>query len=142
MNKKLFLMLFVAGATLGASAQKLDASKVPASVKATFAKQFPGIEKVKWEKEGAAYEAGFKKDGQTMAAMFTPEGVLTESEVEIPVSSLPAPVKEYVKAHYKGAIKEAAKITKANGEINFEAEVDGMDRLFDTNGKYLKSVKD
>ena len=77
-----------------------------------------------------------------MAAMFTPEGVFTESEVEIPVSSLPAPVKEYVKAHYKGATKEAAKITKANGEVNYEAEVDGMDRLFDVNGKYLKSVKD
>lgn len=126
-----------------AQAQKLDAAKVPAAVKTAFTKQYPGIDKVKWEKEGGNYEAGFKQKDQSMSALFTPEGNMTESEVAIPVASLPAPILSWIKENRKGAtIKEAAKITKASGEINYEAEVKGMDLLFTTDGKFLKEAKD
>jgi len=135
--------LLIAGLSSNAFAQKLDASKVPAQVKAGFAKKFPEVDKVKWEKEGGAYEAGFKENDQTMSALFTPEGVLTETEVSIPVNSLPPAVLNYLRTNHKGvAVKEAARITKANGEVNYEAEVKGSDLLFDAGGKYLKTVKD
>jgi hypothetical protein len=59
------------------------------------------------------------------------------------VAALPANVVAYVKAHYKGAaIKEGAKITKADGTINYEAEVNKMDVVFDANGKFIKEAKD
>jgi hypothetical protein len=35
-----------------------------------------------------------------------------------------------------------AKITKANGEVNYEAEVKGQDLIFDANGRFLKSIKE
>ena len=67
-----------------------------------------------------------------MSALFTADGTMTESEVDIAVSALPASVLNYVKTHYKGAaIKEGAKITKADGTVNYEAEVNKMDVLFD-----------
>ena len=133
----------IAGPVLTGTAQKLDPSKVPAAVKASFAKKYPDVDRVKWEKEGAQFEAGFKDNDHTMSALFAADGTLTESELTIPTASLPAPVLDYVKAHYKGvAIKEAARITKASGEINYEAEVKGMDLIFDANGKYIKSQKD
>lgn len=48
-----------------------------------------------------------------------------------------------IKECYKGkTIKEGAKITTADGTVNYEAEVDGKDVIFDTNGKFLKEVKD
>ena len=47
---------------LVACGQKIDASKVPAAVKASFAKEYPGITP-KWEKEDGKYEVNFKKDG-------------------------------------------------------------------------------
>ena len=37
--------------SVAAIAQKVDASKIPASVKASFSKNFPGLAQVKWERE-------------------------------------------------------------------------------------------
>jgi hypothetical protein len=48
-----------------------------------------------------------------------------------------------MKQHYPGiAIGEAARITKANGETNYEAEIKGKDVVFDAKGKFLKEEKD
>jgi uncharacterized protein YxeA len=141
--KKLFaLVLTSAIITLTACAQKIDASKVPVKVKESFAKQFPGTTP-KWEKEGDKYEAGFKEKGHEMSVLFEANGTMTESEMEIKVSELPASVLEFVKTNHKGSgIKEASKITKANGEVNYEAEVKGKDLIFDAAGKFLKEQKD
>ena len=138
----MMMSALVAAIGFSACAQKLDASKVPASVKAAFAKQFPKTT-VKWEKEDGKYEAGFKQNGNTMSALFETNGTMTESEMDIKVTDLPASVLSYVKEHYKGKrIKEGAKITKADGTVNFEAEVDGKDVIFDATGKFLKEVKE
>lgn len=126
-----------------ANAQKTDASKVPDAVKKSLTKNFPGITAVKWDKEGNDYEASFKKEGNDMSALFMTDGMLMETETDIAVTALPAAVTEYVKSHYKGkAIKEAAIIVKANGEKNYEAEVDEMDVIFDASGKFMKEVKE
>jgi hypothetical protein len=60
--------------------------------------------------------------------------------LEVPVNDLPASVKEYVKEHKNGAtIKEASRITDANGKISYEAEVKGRDLIFDESGKFIKA---
>ena len=136
------LLLFVSGITLKAFAQKLDASKVPYAVKTSFAKDFPGMS-TKWEKENANYEANFKMDGKTMSALYDAKGNKQETETDIKVSDLPQSVKDYIAQNYKGEkIKEAAIITRANGEVNYEAEVKGMDVLFTNDGKFIKTAKD
>jgi hypothetical protein len=57
----------------------------------------------------------------------------------IPITGLPAAVAPYVAAHFKGAkIKEAGKVTDAEGKTSYEAEVKGRDLIFDENGKYVK----
>lgn len=141
--KKLLMMLTLGSAVaISACGQKLDASKVPAAVKSAFATKYAGLT-AKWEKEDGKYEANFTQAGNTMSAMFTPTGTFTESEMDIKVSDLPANVLAYVKEHYAGkTIKEGAKITKADGTVNYEAEVNGRDVIFDANGKFLKEVKD
>ena len=142
MKKLMTLAACFAAIGFSASAQKMDAAKVPAAVKASFAKQYPGTT-AKWEKEDGKYEAGFKKDGNTMSALFEKNGTMTESEMDIKVSSLPASVLAHVKENYKGMkIKEGAKITKADGTVMYEAEVNGKDVIFDANGKFLKEMKD
>lgn len=140
-EKKLLLFAFIGVTGFSATAQKLSASKVPDVVKSSFAKQYPGAA-AKWEKESGKFEAEFKKHNQTMSALFEADGTMTESEISIKVPDLPTAVITYVKDHYKGkTIKEGAKITKANGTINFEAEVDGKDLIFDAKGNFLKIVK-
>lgn len=139
---KILLIAFIATTGFCATAQKLKASKVPEIVKASFAKQYPGITAA-WEKEGGKYEAGFKKNSSTMSALFEPNGTMTESEISIKASVLPVAALAYVKKHYKGkSIKEGAKITKADGTINYEAEVNGKDVIFDAKGNFLKVTRD
>jgi hypothetical protein len=141
MKKITMISALVSLIGFSACAQKLDASKVPSAVKATFEKQYPGAS-VKWEKEDGKYEAGFKQNGNTMSALYEANGTMTESEMDIKVSDLPASVLAYVKENYKGKkIKEGAKITKSDGTVNYEAEVDGKDVIFDATGKFLKEMK-
>ena len=141
-KKNIMLIAFITIAGISANAQKLNASKVPEIVKASFAKQYPGVNAA-WEKEGGKYEAGFKKNNTAMSILFEPNGTMTESEISIKISDLPVAALAYVNEHYKGkTIKEGAKITKADGTINFEAEVNGNDVIFDARGNFLKVTKD
>ncbi len=141
MKKILITALAALGATCTASAQMLKEAAVPAAVKLAFTKQYPNTI-AKWEKENGKFEAGFKKDGSTMSVLFEPNGTMVETETDIKVAALPPAVLSYVKQHYKGKpIKEGAKITKADGTINYEAEVGGVDVIFDGSGKFLKEAK-
>ncbi len=141
MKKRIFTSLMVASVSV--SAQKMDASKVPAPVKATFKKNFAGVKDAKWEKENGNYEANFQQNGSKMSATFDPVGIWLETENAVEISALPAAATAYLAKTYKGAkVKDAAKLKMANGETHFEAEVKGMDVIFDENGKFIKTQKD
>ncbi len=127
--------------SLKSFSQKMKESEVPAAVKTSFGKLFPGSS-AKWEKEDGNYEAGFKKEGKTISATFQTDGTFMESETTIKETDLPPAVINYLQANYTNKkIKESAKITNATGVITYEAEVDKKDLIFDSNGKFLKEVK-
>lgn len=140
--KDLFVLLMIS-ATISfvGCRQKLEASKVPAIVKESFTKKFPGAI-AKWEKEDGKFEAGFTYQNHSMSALFEANGTMSESEIEIKVAELPANTLAYLKTKRNGVtIKEAAKITRANGEMIYEAEIKGKDLLFDMNGNFMEEVK-
>ena len=127
--------------TVGMTASACAQVKVPVAVKNSFEKEYPST-KVKWEKEGGNYEAGFEQKGHEMSVIYIPTGVATETEMEMAVTELPKSVSDYVLQHMKGAkIKGAAKITKANGEVRYEAVINGKDVMFTANGKLIKASK-
>jgi hypothetical protein len=122
--------------------QKISASKVPAAVKASFSKAYPGVA-AKWEKEDGNYEVNFKSGGQSMSAVIEPNGSIIETETDIRIADLPTKVTAYITEHYPGKqIKEASKIIKADRSVNYEAAVNGKDVIFDANGKFIKEAKD
>lgn len=115
---------------------------VPAAVLAAFQQQFPDVKKARWDKEGDVYEAEFKRNGVETSATFSASGQLLETETTIAVSALPQAARDYVAANFKGKkIKEAAKITKSNGEVIYEAEVKRKDLLFNASGQFLEMGK-
>ncbi|MEO7530106.1 MAG: PepSY-like domain-containing protein [Sediminibacterium sp.] len=131
------LALFVA---ITVTAQK---SAAPAAAKAAFAKAYPAASKVKWEKEDGNYEVTFFDKGNELSAIYNAKGIMQESEHEMKVTELPATISAYMKEHYKGVkVTGAAKITKTDGSVNYEAAVKGKDVLFDVNGKFIKEVKE
>ena len=137
----LFCGLVFIGITNRVCAQKLKETDVPANVKEALMKKYPQAKNVTWEKENGNYEANWGgKSGEANSVQYTPSGNFVEIENEIPVSSLPKAVTDYVKEHYKGAkITEAGKVTDAQGKKFFEAEVNHKDLVFDEKGNFVKS---
>jgi hypothetical protein len=142
-SKSVVFTIITVNLALAAFAQKEKNTTASPEARNAFTKAFPAASKVKWEKEKANYEVNFVQNAQTMSAVYDAKGNLQETEQDIKIAELPAGVVDYIKQNYKGAtVKEAARITKANGEINYEAEVNKKDLVFDTKGKFIKEVKD
>ena len=140
--KKLILVIAIVGFIGSAQAQKLTAKDVPVAVKEAFTKAYPMEKDIDWSKDGSNYEAQYDAKQGDISVTYKSDGELVETEMDIPISSLPQGVMDYVKKHHKNhKVKEAAKITSANGTVTYEAEVNGMDLIFDSKGNYLKSVK-
>lgn len=136
----LLAMLFT---TTFANAQKTQEKNVPAAVKSAFQKQYPDAKEVKWEMENGNYEAEFEQTETDYSVLLDASGNIIETEIEISVDALPANAKEYVSQNHAGQkIKEAAKITDAKGTVTYEAEIKGTDLLFDSNGVFIKEVKE
>jgi hypothetical protein len=125
--------------TLSTAAQQVIEKQIPPAVESSVSRLHPGISGIVWEKVDGYYQAEFKRKGTEYSVLVTAEGELIESEIEISPKHLPASIKRYIRAKYKGkSTKEASKITDANGTVTYEAEVDGADLLFDRVGKLLK----
>lgn len=138
--KRTFVAVITSLMCMVTFAQKLNEDKVPALVKAAFNEQYAGI-KAKWKKEKQGYEASFKKDGNDMSVIINNNGTIIETETDISIAALPAPISAYIKEHYKNEkIKEAAKIVDGKGEVTYEAEVKNKDLIFDQNGKFLTKI--
>lgn len=110
----------------------------PQAVLQAFQKAFPNAEDVEWEMEDNQYEAEFEQGDVEQSATFSAAGQLLETETEIAVGELPAAVRDYVAANFKGKkIKEAARIVTPSGTVTYEAEVKRRDLMFDASGKFL-----
>lgn len=140
--KKLVLMTVAAMITSLTFAQKMQEKEVPAPVTTAFHKNFPQAKVEKWEKEGDNFEAEFELNESEQSVLFDAQGRIIETEIEIEISQLPNGVLDYIKTNYKGqSVKESAKITDTKGTVTYEAEIKEMDLLFDSNGKFIKEIK-
>lgn len=121
-------------------AQQIRASLVAKPAKLAFARMYPSVKTVVWEKEDGNFEGNWKENGMDHSAAFTPEGRFAASETDIPVSTLPQKVKIYVKGHYREQIREASINKDAKGKVNYEADISkGRAILFDEKGDFIKA---
>ena len=130
------IITMIALLAIGSASFAQKSINVPDAVKTAFAKQSPGATDSKWEKEDGKYEVNFKNAGKETSALFSSSGNLEETEVFITESELPANALKIAKA--KGIIKEASRITKTDGTVMYEAEVNKKDLLFDASGNPVK----
>ena len=136
MKSTITMIAIAISISVAASAQKINADKVPATIKSTFAKEYAGATDVKWDKEKDDFEASFKLKGEELAVVFNSKGQVIETEKEIPLKELPTAVQTAMKGK---KIKEAAIIQK-NGKTYYEAEVGKKDYLFDAQGKVVENI--
>lgn len=141
--KNAVILLAVMLTAASANAQKIQDKDVPATVKTALQNKYPQAKELKWEKENGNYEAEFEVSETDYSVLLDASGNILETEIEIKLDELPANAKEYVSKNHSGQkIKEAAKITDAKGTITYEAEIKGTDLIFDSNGNFIKKVKE
>ncbi len=129
-------------ALLSACGSHIPSADVPQAARSAFEKTYPDAQSVEWEKEDGGYEVSFKKNGEEMTANFDGAGKMTETEEDMPLSKLPAAAKDYLDKNYGGQkIKETSILHMADGSINYEAEVDGMDVIFTEDGNFIRTQK-
>lgn len=140
--KKVFAVALVCFSIMSVNAQKLNEADVPVIIKNAFVKMYPGIKAAHWKKEGNLYKGSFAEESYKGSVMFSENGKWTERETAIPVSSLPVTLKKYMAINYKNMkITEAAKITKASGDMQYKVAVEGKYILFTKDGDFIKEAK-
>lgn len=122
-------------------AQGIPGKEVPVTVVTAFQKQYPEVKKVTWEKEEGNFEAEFKTGKTVYAVVLDTSGNIVETEISIPTDELPLNAREYISNnHPQEKIKEATKITDAQGNITYEAELKDNELFFDHNGNLIKTI--
>lgn len=126
-------------------AQKLAEIDVPKVVRDNFVKMYPGIKKVKWEKEDGKFEAGFDLKKIETSVVFDDKGDILEVESEIKEKEVPSAIIDNVKKDFKDCkIKETSKI-EASGSENFEIEIvfqgKSFELLYEKSGKLIKKIE-
>ncbi|MES2836236.1 MAG: PepSY-like domain-containing protein [Bacteroidota bacterium] len=141
--KIVFTLLTLATTLSVANAQTVKETEVPNPVKEALKKQYPAAQVEKWEKEGANFEAEFHVNKIETCAVYDSNGKFIESEIEIKETELPKAIADYVTKNLSGKkIKESAKITDAAGKVSYQAEIDNIDYIFDSNGSMLKKEEE
>ena len=138
--KKASLIIIGTLAVTSLFAQTKTNQNIPLNVKNAFAKQFPSVKNVKWNKEDSNFEASFDLNGLDNSALFNLDGNILETETEI--KDLPKDILAAVKAKYPNQkVLEIAKITNSKSVVTYEVEIKGKDLIFDSKGKFLEEIK-
>jgi N12 class adenine-specific DNA methylase len=136
--KKILVTIGIATYGLSICAQKMSDDKVPAVVKNSFIALYPTAKVIKWEKENELFEAEFNNNNIETSVLFEVAGNMVQTEVEIPVNSLPIKTIVYARTNLAGKkIAEATKITDSKSIITYEVEIGDADYLFDNNGNFI-----
>ena len=139
--KKTIITTAVLLLTMTACAQKVARKDVPETLTAIFKQKYPVAQMVSWEKEGANYEVEFEQEDDEISVLMDGSGNILETEKEMETERLPERIAEYVELNYKGQkIRGAAKITLADGTVNYEAELKDKDLIFDVCGAFIKEI--
>lgn len=124
----------------------IQASAVPAAVRAALDARYPGATVVTWYRENADYEASFTESGRKTSVLITPEGTVTAVEAEIDPADLPAAVRQRIASDYAGyTLTAAARIEDlAGGQTKWEAELERngqkTDYIFAADGALLDTI--
>ncbi len=135
--------LLLANLTMAQNGQR----NVPESILNTFQVEFPNATNINWQEQAdMEWEVDFKEKGKEKEALFTREGELSETEVEITIDEVPQNIKDYTSQNYGSyEIDDVASITYADGRVNYELELEihgndeDLELLFDSNGNFIRA---
>lgn len=140
--KKIIIVFAVSLIVVGTNSQPIKGTEVPVIVKDSFTKMFPGVNEAKWDREKEFFEASYTYGQHKGSVVFDSTGKWIERKISIAIQGLPEKALACMRKHFKGqTLKEASKITKASGEVQFEAEIKGKEVFFTREGVFIRMDK-
>lgn len=140
MKKMIILLLLMGFNTV--NSQKLLANEVPQAVIAAFKKSNPVVSNPEWNKNKTHYQVRYMADKRQRVLTYTDSGTLVVLDGKVAIATLPPGVKTYLDKNYPDrSVDKVLKMTKSDGVVNYNVEVNNTDLFFDAKGNYLKSVK-
>ncbi|MNE44548.1 hypothetical protein D3C87_947110 [compost metagenome] len=149
MNSKMILSACIlALSTIGASAQDIPQSQVPAVVVNSFQQKFPKAKGVDWELKAGLYEAEFETGlfGTDHEVWIQSNGKIVRHKEELAKNDLPKAIIAKVKKDFPGyRIEDVKKITEEQ-KITYAFEVKSRTEewklVVDTQGNILGKIRD
>ncbi len=136
--KKIVLPFILFLTTSISCEQKFETWQIPKKVVHNFKKQHPHID-ADWETEDSVFEATFTSGGEDVSLLYNMAGDLLQTENTIKISAVPDGIKNYLAENKKDQkVTKARKITKDNGEINYNVMLDRQRLTFTEEGKLIK----
>lgn len=121
--------------------QKFETWQIPKEVVHNFEKQHPHIN-ADWEVEDSVFEATFTSGGEDVSLLYNKAGDLLQTQNIIKTSAVPEDIKNYLAENKKDQkVTKARKVTKDNGQVNFEVMLERQRLTFTEEGKFIKIAK-
>lgn len=139
-----FLSAFLLLSLTGVS-QEVTPDKVPAQVKQTFTKMFPGAAEAKYGMEKKNYVISFKDQEAEKSASFSSTGRWLETQTKITESDIPKKVMKAINKSFKGyTISEISTLESPSVESSYKMNVKndnlGYEVQFGPKGNLMKKT--
>jgi hypothetical protein len=142
---KNFILLFaLASFAAPLWAQKLAATDVPQAVIAAFKKSNPTVSNPEWDKDKSNFRARYIVDKKPRSITYSSSGTLIVHDSKVAIATLPPGVKVYLDKNFPGHaddVNKVLKMTKKDGTVTYDVEIDGNDLIFDSKGTYIRTMK-
>ena len=124
MNISKTLLPVVCAAFIAPGLADIPASNVPAPVKAQVQNQFPNAGVIEWDfdHDEDVYEAEFRINGLEYDMKISADGTVFLIKADIPLQSLPAPVKAAIAKDFPEYALRSAKQITARGTVKYRVD--------------------
>ena len=136
--------VFLLTLSLGTASVQAQMRKIPSKVTDAFTAKYPDATGVEWRDKVSEFSVVFTSNGVKYDARYNGKGKWLNTESEVPIDNLPAPVKEGIeKSKYSDWEAEKAHRVDRPDKVQYRVQVgkSGVQKknlIFDDKGKLLK----
>lgn len=115
----------------------------PEKITAAFHRLHPDAHITQWNDEAPIWEAKYTEGDIQGAVSFNAKAEVTENELVVPASAVPAPGMAYIMEHYpQERAQRCEQVTDDKGKVTFEVQITGKEIVLDAGGNFMTEEAD
>lgn len=145
MKNQVIILVVLCSLTLGARAQGIPASEVPAAVVGALQAKYATATEVKWEKKGDQYKAAYKVGSRSHDLWLDKTGAVQKHKEDFPKKELPAAIVKALEKDFAGYKLDDADKIETEGKVFYQVKLEGKPKrklLFTAEGVLKENEPD